>query len=337
MESTKVYSSKYKHNNIEYLVELSKESGGITIKITDHNNSDIIPIVYKGKYSLNELKDKNKFFILYESLEELSDFFKQIIEQNKLLISSELSGLKTIWTFIKGIKEDKIELILTKINLEKDDIIQTLISEVKILKSENIKVNEKINELERRIISLENERKEKEEEDQNSNGLINKIIKNSDEAKELSFFLFYNYKNKFKLLYQATRDGDKISDIENKIKGYSPTLFLVYTKKGIKCGGYTKALWAFDGSYKSDELAFLFNFTNKKIFKIKNINEAIICYNNDVACFGNYNHSDYYIRNGFLRNQIYEAKEKYSYYSNDYDVQGENDAKIFELEIYHIF
>ena len=57
-----------------------------------------------------------------------------------MFISSEISGLKTVWTFIKGVKEDKIELNLTKINIEKDDIIQTLISEVKILKSENIKV-----------------------------------------------------------------------------------------------------------------------------------------------------------------------------------------------------
>lgn len=225
METIKIYSSKYKQNNKDYLVELSRESGGITIKITDHNNSDVIPLIYKGKYSLNELKNKNKFFVLYESIEELSDFFKQIIEQNKLFISSELSGFKTVWTFIKGVKEDKIELNLTKINIEKDDIIQTLISEVKILKSENIKVNEIINELERRIISLENARKEKEGEDKNCKGLVNNIIKNFNEAKELSFFLFQNYKTKFNLLYQATRDGDKITDIENKIKGYSQTLF----------------------------------------------------------------------------------------------------------------
>ncbi len=65
METIKIYSSKYKQNNKDYLVELSRESGGITIKITDHNNSNVIPLVYKGKYSLNELKYKNYFFLFY--------------------------------------------------------------------------------------------------------------------------------------------------------------------------------------------------------------------------------------------------------------------------------
>ena len=79
--------------------------------------------------------------------------------------------------------------------------------------------------------------------------LVDKIIKNEDEANEFSEFLFKDKNIKFKLLYQATRDGDKISDIINKIEGYSPTLFLIYTKKGVKCGGYTKALWKADSNF----------------------------------------------------------------------------------------
>ena len=51
-------------------------------------------------------------------------------------------------------------------------------------------------------------------------------------------------------MYRATRDGDIISDILKKIDGQFPTLFLIYTKKGIKCGGYTKALWKADSNYK---------------------------------------------------------------------------------------
>ena len=79
-----------------------------------------------------------------------------------------------------------------------------------------------------------------EKEDKNK-GLINKIITNKEEANEFANFFFNNEISKFELLYQATRDGDKISDIINKIKGYSPTVFLLYTQKRIKCGGYTKA------------------------------------------------------------------------------------------------
>ena len=327
MESSKTDSYIYKSNNKEYIIELSKYSNAMTLKFTLHGDSDLIPLVYSGKYSFNELKEKNKFLRIYDSIEELTEFFKQIISQNKLSILNDLSGLRTFWSFIKGVSEDKIELILTKTNMEKDNIIRTLVNEVKVLKADNIKVNEKILELEKRINLLENKKKK-------NNGLINKIITDKKDANEFSQFLFKNQKMKFQMLYQATRDGDKISDIEKKIKGYSPTLFLFFTKKGIRCGGYTKALWCLDGQYKIDSSSFLYNFNKKKMFSVKNQNEAIYC-SEDVACFGNLGNADFYIRNTFLSSGVYEAKDKYSYYCNNYGVQGENITQINELEIYH--
>ena len=167
-----------------------------------------------------------------------------------------------------------------------------------------------------------------------TSGLINTIIESEDEANEFSKFLFKDKNMKFKLLYQATRDGDKVSDIINEIKGFSPTLFLIYTKKGVKCGGYTKALWKVDSNYYYDDSAFLFIFNNKKIINIKNPNESIYCQKYDCLCFGNYKNSDFYIRNQFLNYKIFEDSEKLSYNSKSYDVQGENEAEINELEIY---
>ena len=202
------------------------------------------------------------------------------------------------------------------------------------MKTENLKVNKKVTELEKRISLLEEKMKGKEKEIfNNKNGLVNKIITNQKEAQEFSKFLFKNDNTQFKLLYQATRDGDKISDIEQKVKGYSPTVFLIFTKRGIKCGGYTQALWKIDNNYKFDSSAFLYNFSTKKIFPVKDPKEAIYC-RNDVSCFGNYGCSDYFIRNSFLTQKIYEAKSKKSYYSEDYEIQGENNSEIEELEIY---
>jgi len=165
-------------------------------------------------------------------------------------------------------------------------------------------------------------------------GLINKIIKNYEEATDLCKFLFKDKIVKFDLLYQATRDGDEIPNVIKKIEGYTPTLFLVYTKKGIKCGGYTKALWKADSEYKNDSESFLFNFNKKKIYYNKKSNESIICNNKYYICFGNFKHSDYYIRNKFLTQGVFENTNKISYNSNDFDVQEENDSKINELEIY---
>ena len=304
------------------------------MKFTEKSTPNIIPSLFKGKYDFHELKDKNKFLRIYDTIDELFQFFKDILNQKKLSIIKESDNLKTVWSFIKGTSEDNIQLILTKGEMKKDDIIDTLVKEIKFLKNENIKVNEKVSELEKRISILEDKMKGKEKEIfNNENGLVNKIITNQKEAKEFSNFLFKNDNTQFKLLYQATRDGDKISNIEEKIKGYSPTLFLIYTKKGIKCGGYTKALWKIDDNYKFDSSSFLYNFSTKKIFNIKNPNEAIYCCN-DVACFGNVKNSDYYIRNSFLKEKIFESQKKSSYYSNNYEIQGEEDSEIEELEIY---
>ena len=165
-------------------------------------------------------------------------------------------------------------------------------------------------------------------------GLINNIINNEFEAKEFSNFLFKNQNIIFELLHQATKDGDKISDILKKIEGCSPTLFLVHTKKWIKCGGYTKAQWKADSKYKNDSSSFLFNFNNKKIFNNKNPNESIICQNDYCMCFGNKKHSDYFIRDSFLKKQIYENINKLCYNSTGFDVQEENNSEIKELEIY---
>ena len=87
-----------------------------------------------------------------------------------------------------------------------------------------------------------------------------------------------------------------------------------------------------DNNYKFDSSAFLYNFSTQKIFNIKNPNEAVICGN--YACFGNYLNSDYYIRDSFFTEKIFENKNKYSYYSDNYDIQGENNSEIEELEIY---
>ena len=240
------YLTKYISNNKEYSIELLNDSNSITIKCSDIDNLNIIPFVYLGKYKFDELKEKNNFLRIYDSIEELSEFFKQIINQKKLTIINELNGIKTIWSYIKGLTEDKIELTLTKINVEKDDIINYLINEIKNLKIENNKINNKFLDMEKRLNLLENKIKEEEKQKSSCEGLINKIITNKNEAREFSKFLFQNENIKFKLLYQATRDGDQIKDIVNKIKGYSPTIFLFYTKNGIKCGGYTKALWNCD-------------------------------------------------------------------------------------------
>ena len=47
--------------------------------------------------------------------------------------------------------------------------------------------------------------------------------------------------------------------------------------------------------------------------------------------------SDFYIRNKFLKYGVYEHMCKYSYDSNKYEVQGQNESEIYELEVFKCY
>jgi len=109
MEQTRKYSTEYKNNDEIYEIELSSESNGIILKFTEKSTPNIIPSLFKGKYDFNELKNKNKFLRIYDTIDELFQFFKDILSQKKLSIIKESNNLKTVWSFIKGTSEDNIQ------------------------------------------------------------------------------------------------------------------------------------------------------------------------------------------------------------------------------------
>ena len=330
-------------NNIEYLENLSKDLNNtinelkILFEKINGNKEELKLKVQKiftnFRNTLNEREDElllevdeifnNKYCDekIIKDYEKLPNKIKSLLEKSKLINDEWNDNNKLNYLINMCIDLER--------NIETINLINNNVKKCKLNQNKKIEFNIN-NEISNKIIE-----NIKDFGKININtGLVNKIIKNEDEANELSEFLFKEKIIKFNLLYQATRDGDKISDIINKIEGYSPTLFLIYTKKGVKCGGYTKALWKADSNYKYDDSAFLFNFNNKKIFKVKNPNESIYCINEGALVFGNYVYSDYYIPHQFMSQKIFENKNKSSYYSNNYDIQGENESQINELEIY---
>ena len=109
-----------------------------------------------------------------------------------------------------------------------------------------------------------------------------KILNNLNEKIMISNWINPNSKIKFNLLYQISRDGDKISTFYNKVKNKYPTLILIKSKSGYKFGGYTTQIWESTNKHKKDKLAFLFSLNKQKKYNIKNeqIHNAICGYNN---------------------------------------------------------
>ena len=141
----------------------------------------------------------------------------------------------------------------------------------------------------------------------------------------------------FKLLYQVSRDGDKISTFAEKVSGKYPTLVLVQTKSGFKFGGYTSVEWNMTGNYnyKKDESAFIFSIDKKKKYKLKDSSSAI-CGDPKHFAFGGGHDISIYDKcttiksKDYSSNHSYEMKEKYEL------TGGESSYYVQDLEVYQI-
>ena len=70
------------------------------------------------------------------------------------------------------------------------------------------------------------------------------------------------------LLYRATRDGE-IETFHQKCDNKNDELVIIKTKKGIIFGGYTEKGFKNTGDYIKDENAFVFSYSNEKIYDNK--------------------------------------------------------------------
>ena len=71
-------------------------------------------------------------------------------------------------------------------------------------------------------------------------------------------------KNKFRLLYRASRDGFTAADFHNRCDHQAPTLTMIKTTKNFIFGGFTQAEWGGPVGSREDSNAFLFSLVNKR-------------------------------------------------------------------------
>ena len=173
---------------------------------------------------------------------------------------------------------------------------------------------------------------------ENDTIIKNNIITDQSDLEIVYKWISPNKKIVSRLLYQATKDGDKADTFHKLCDGISPTLTLIKTDKGKRFGGYTESKWEPSQVtiWKKDEYAFIFSIDKRKKYKTTNPDRSICCNANDGPCFG-YG-CDIGIRDNFLTNEknfnstpsTYKTTKKYEL--ND----GEKYFKISELEVYHL-
>lgn len=159
------------------------------------------------------------------------------------------------------------------------------------LENNNRQKDIQINDILKRLQILEEKEKEKERSKDKENEMEKKEkglndLKESSICKnnEISFFVeeFKNhekFKGKnfgFKLLYMATRDGDKVRDFHNKCDNNISVLILIKTNKNNRFGGYSEVGFNNNGSELNDNKAFVFSLDKKRFIKIMKILQYIV-------------------------------------------------------------
>ena len=297
-------SSKYK---------LSLEGGEREIKFHLEELESLPKITFEENFTLESLKQKSKFFLMFETIEELMPDMLDFFKNKKYSLSFE-TNCAMISLFLPMRLVEEIILPIPQTESDPNSVIQELTISmnklIKQIKSMKVEMND-MKELNEQINSMKLEMNEmKEFIDQLKEvdyivGSINrnkalqsdKIIIDEKEKKLICDWISVDRKVNMTLLYKATRDGDSSSAFHNKCNGKSPTLTLVKTSNGYRCGGFTNTPWDSSEKCKEDNNAFVFSMDTRSKYMSTNSN-SIYCYSKYGPIFGD--GYDLLLANGFF-------------------------------------
>jgi len=333
---------------------------------------DIFPKkLYKNSFSLEELKNKSKFFKIYDTVKESYNDIKSFLDQNTLFIQTKENSLSLGIKKQIGIAYDIIFLLkeevpdlndivseLRKLNLENNN--NEFNCKLMYLESKMINIENNNNELKLKNLNLEKKFNELEEK---NNILEKKII----ELYEKNKFILEKYNEiignkKINELFSNEIDEqnmlskiqiffDKpIKDINLIYKGFDRNiffekcagknnlLFLLKDKEGNEFGGFMSTKLEKninDNLIIKDNNAFIFNVKNKKKFKVIKPENAISIQIGYLIAFGGslYSGNDLYIR----FNSSGGMNRKDNYGDIKYETSnGKSNFCISEFKVYHL-
>jgi len=154
----------------------------------------------------------------------------------------------------------------------------------------------------------------------------------------------------FKLVYRASRDGDDVLEFHKRCDEIGPNVTLVKTEKNKRFCGFTFCNWGIPKKYlekmksnagilKQDQYSFCFSLDLKKMYyhdDRKGKEDAIFCSNKFGPTFCS---NIFAINNNMLNKGGYCTRRKTSCFagqSKDYEISGEKNFNIKELEVYEI-
>ena len=207
------------YDNIDYLLKLgitSIKKEELIIFVNEIN--DLNSFCFHGSFSLENLQKLNKSFKQFDSIGEVLETFKEIIEDKKVLIKKSNKELNVIFKLKKpGKGEEEVNFNLIKINCPTEKIIENLIIHINNNKLEIDKLKNQINNQIKKYVPV----------------LENGWCNFNDGYEQLTIF-----KNKFgEVKFQGLIIGDfskKIMTLEEEIRPRERLLFLICAEDTFK-------------------------------------------------------------------------------------------------------
>ena len=340
------FSTNIKSNEKEFKNTLSQKLNNLNIKII--NLKSIPQLNYESEFTKTQLDKISTFFKMFNDINELipelseklkNNYFSLQVNQSYILLNIE-TKIKNIPNF-SFILYNKDNLSLTY-NEALYDIINNILKDNEYLKNEIKEQKEEISKLKNEIKDIKNiiNMNINNFKEISNNIIDSKILHNIQDVQLISNWIKPNKKIQFKLLFRASRDGDRISTFTSKVSGKCPTLIIIKSNCGNKFGGFTSEQWNMTGyySYKSDPTSFIFSIDKRKKYNLQEQNcPHSICGDpqhfafgggHDLTIWDNFTTNDN--SKNYKYNFSYSMGEKYEL------TDGQNSFFVKELEVFEI-
>jgi hypothetical protein len=284
---------------------------------------------YANLMSFDDLTKNYRFFLQFETTEEVVNSLSIMVQNNNIKILEEDKKMKIEITNTNNQRTFGIDVPIKEKNIR---------MEVDGLTNYMSSLNERVTSLEKQVkelMSIKDEyEKLKQLEIKNKNRYFkdSSIVKLEDEYTIMTWF--ENKPSQFNKLLDSKIDGDSTNAFENKCAKKCPTMVFVKTTNGYRFGGFTTIMWT-HGSHGKDNKAFLFSLDRKEKYNITNENYANRLESGSNFYFGD---ADLRLYNNCTSNKSnYVASYSYTTVpANNAINGGEQNFTVLSYEVYQI-
>ena len=308
-------------------------------------------IVDKVKYEniilLNEFKNLNKYFKMFDNLKELKKDLIGLSNSKKIEIINISENEILLCINVLTLDNNKVIIELKKAELKDKELMNLLFKEIEDIKNENKEIKKENEEIKNDLKKKDSKINKLEEE---INNLKNILLNSRKRTKFQSNIILNDNENdlilnqlpnvkEINLIFSSLIDGNDINKLKNAYLNKPNLVFVLKTKKGRRFGAYSREIFLDEEFKKKDQNAFLFSLDNNIIIKPK-IEAEYSIWNNQRNSIDFGGSTDLRIFYDFTQNYNYTSQgPNYYDYKDlpDYVLNGESNFSVDILEIFQIY